>query len=169
MTVNFFKDSMTRNGSSEEPSMIVADGAYYGKENEDLARENNVTLVTTAVTGVEVPDIYADFELNADGTRVLKCPAGHAPKSCSQGSHHLYVSFPRDVCLKCPHKDECHVKVHKKVCSLTISSNAQNRARAKRMREQSNSNCLPEFVMGLKQFPRSYVVSIMQIECRYED
>lgn len=75
---------MTRNGSSEEPSMIVADGAYYGKENEDLARENNVTLVTTAVTGVEVPDIYADFELNADGTRVLKCPAGHAPKSCSQ-------------------------------------------------------------------------------------
>lgn len=149
----FFKDSMTRNGSSEEPSMIVADGAYYGKENEDLARENNVTLVTTAVTGVEVPDIYADFELNADGTRVLKCPAGHAPKSCSQGSHHLYVSFPRDVCLKCPHKDECHVKVHKKVCSLTISSNAQNRARAKRMQGTEQFKLLARIRNGVETVP----------------
>ena len=87
----FFKDSMDRNGISEEPSTIVTDGAYYGKENEELARENNVTLVTTAVSGVEVPDIYADFVLNEEGTRVLKCPAGHTPKSCSQGSHHLYV------------------------------------------------------------------------------
>jgi hypothetical protein len=85
----FFKDSMDRNGILEEPSTIVTDGAYYGKENEELARENNVTLVTTAISGVEVPDIYADFVLNEEGTRVLKCPAGHTPKSCSQGSHHL--------------------------------------------------------------------------------
>lgn len=149
----FFKDSINRNGISEEPSIIVADGAYYGKENQDLARENNITLVTTAVTGVDVTDIYADFELNEDGTRVLKCPAGHTPKSCSQGSHYLYVSFPRDVCLNCPHKEECHVKVHKKVCSLNISSSAQNRARAKRMQGTERFKLLARIRNGAETVP----------------
>ncbi|MCR4657126.1 MAG: transposase [Lachnospiraceae bacterium] len=149
----FFKDSINRNGISEEPSTIVADGAYCGKENEGLARENNVTLVTTAISGAEAPDIYADFELNEEGTRVLKCPAGHAPKSCSKGSNHLYVSFPRDVCLNCPHKDDCHVKVHKKVCSLTISSNAQNRARAKRMQGTEQFKLLARIRNGIETVP----------------
>lgn len=149
----FFKDSMNRSGTSEESSTIVADGAYYGKENENLARENNVTLVTTAVSGVEAPDIYADFELNEEGTRVLRCPAGQTPKSCSQGSHHMYVSFPHDVCLNCPHKDECHVKVHKKVCSLTISSNSQNRARAKRMQGTEQFKLLARIRNGIETVP----------------
>lgn len=149
----FFKDSMNRNGISEEASTIVADGAYYGKENENLAREKNVTLVTTAISGVEAPDIYADFELNEEGTRVLKCPAGQTPKSCSQGSNHLYVSFPRDVCLNCPHKDKCHVKVHKKVCSLTISSNSQNRAKAKRMQGTEQFKLLARIRNGIETVP----------------
>lgn len=150
---SFFKDSMERNGASEEPSTIVADGAYYGKENEKLAVENKVTLVTTAVSGVEAPDIYADFELNEAGTRVLKCPAGHTPKSCSQGSHHMYVSFPRDVCLNCPHKEACRVKVHKKVCSLTISSNSRNRARAKRMQGTEQFKLLARIRNGIETVP----------------
>lgn len=150
---SFFKDSINRNGISEEPSTIVADGAYYGKDNLELAGKNNITLVTTAVTGVEVPDIYADFELDEAGTRVLKCPAGHAPKSCSRGSHHLYVSFPRDVCLNCPHKDECKVKVHKKVCSLTISNNSQNRARAKRMQGTERFKLLARIRNGVETVP----------------
>ncbi len=150
---SFFKDSIKRNGASEEPSTIVADGAYCGKDNQDLARENNISLVTTDVTGREVTDIYADFELNEAGTRVLKCPAGHAPKSCSQGSHYLYVSFPRDVCLSCPHKEECHVKVHKKVCSLNISSSAQNRARSKRMQGTEQFKLFARIRNGVETVP----------------
>ena len=84
---------------------------------------------------------------------MLKCPAGHTPKSCSQGSHHLYVSFPRDVCLNCPHKDECHVKIHKKVCSLTISNNSQNRARAKRMQGTEQFRLLTRIRNGIETVP----------------
>ena len=90
---------MDRNGISEEPSTIVVDGAYYGKENEELIRENNVTLVTIAVSGVEAPEIYADCVLNEDGTRVLECPAGHLLKAvhretiiCMFHSHRMSVS-----------------------------------------------------------------------------
>ena len=40
------------------------------------AKEQNVRLAPTAITGTEVPDIYADFKLNAAGNRVVECPAG---------------------------------------------------------------------------------------------
>lgn len=164
----FLKDSVSRSETTEEPVTIVADGAYYGETNQDLASQKNITLVTTAVTGREVPDIYADFKLNEAGTRVLECPAGHTPKSCSVGgNNHLYVSFPRDVCLNCPHKEDCHVKVHKKVCSLTISGKAQNRARAKRMQGTERFSLLSRIRNGVETVPsilrRIYNADRMQV------
>ena len=55
---------------------------FKPKENRDKAASKNIRLVTTGINGWRVNDIYADFEFSEDGTQVLKCPAGHAPKSC---------------------------------------------------------------------------------------
>ena len=137
----FLKDSLERNGSSGDEAIIVTDGAYFGEENSRLAQKQNVKLVTTALTGIEVPEIYADFLLSEDGTRVLKCPAGHTPKSScysNGGGGHIYVSFPKEQCMHCPHKEQGRVKVHKRVCSLTISATAQFRARTKWIWEQKS-------------------------------
>lgn len=38
----------------------------------------------------------------------------------------------KEQCLNCPHKAECRVKVHAKVCSINISAKGQFRAQAKR-------------------------------------
>lgn len=62
---------------------MVADGAYSGIENTQLAADKNVELITTNLLGKTVPDILADFEFNEEGTKVLRCPAGHTPESCS--------------------------------------------------------------------------------------
>ena len=62
---------------------IVTDSAYSGTQNEELAAEKNVHLVTTNLTGRKAEDILADFEFSEDGRKVLKCPGGHEPKSCS--------------------------------------------------------------------------------------
>ena len=152
----FFKDSMGRSEACEVRQTIVADGAYYGAENEQLAEKNNAKLVTTAVSGVEVPEIYADFILNESGTRVLKCPAGHLPKSSSYtdgGNGHIYVSFPRALCEECPHKEECRAKIHKHVASLTISANAQARAKAKRARGSEEFKLLSRIRNGVETVP----------------
>ena len=166
----FLKDSMERNDAPEEPSTLVADGAYCGENNQQLAEQNNTTLVTTAVSGTKVPEIYADFKLNEAGTRVLECPAGHTPKSSCYtkgGNGHIYVSFPRDTCVNCPHKDQCRVKVHKKVCSFTISSNAQKRARAKRMQGTEQFTLLARIRNGVETVPsvlrRIYHADRMQV------
>ena len=152
----FLKDSLERNGSQEEGSVVVTDGAYFGEENSRLSQKQNINLVTTAITGIEVPEIYADFLLNEEGTRVVKCPAGHTPKSSCYskgGGGHIYVSFPREQCMNCPHKEQCRVKVHKKVCSLTISATAQFRARAKRMMGTEELHLLARLRNGVETLP----------------
>lgn len=64
----FLKDSLERNGIYEEGSMVVTDDAYFGEKNSRLAGEQNVKLITTAISGTKVPEIYADFVLNEEGT-----------------------------------------------------------------------------------------------------
>lgn len=64
-------------------TVIVADGTYSGTENTRLSADKNIELITTSLTGKPTLDILADFEFNEEGTKVLRCPAGHTPKSCS--------------------------------------------------------------------------------------
>lgn len=80
----FVKDSLELNGTFAENSTLVTDGTYFGEENQTLEERKNVTLVTAAMTGKEVPDVYADYKLNEAGNRVLECLAGHGPKSSSK-------------------------------------------------------------------------------------
>ena len=91
----FIQEHLDQMDKQEERIVIVTDGAYSGTENTQLANDKNVELITTSLTGKAAPDIIADFEFNEEGTQVLKCPAGHAPKSCSykKQSDQCAVSF----------------------------------------------------------------------------
>ena len=152
----FLKDSLERNGYSEESSTLVADGAYFSEDNQRQADKQNVRLVPTAITGTDVPDIYADYKLNDAGNRVVECPAGYAPKSSScstNGNGHIYASFPKEQCLNCPHKDECRVKEHKKVCSITISAKGQFRAQVKREMKTEEYRQLARIRNGVETVP----------------
>ncbi len=64
----------------EERTVIVADGAYSGTENTQLAADKNVELITTSLTGKPAPDILADFAFEEE-TKVLRCPAAMHPKT----------------------------------------------------------------------------------------
>lgn len=108
------------------------DGAYSGKENHDLAAEKNIQLVNTDLSGKPVDSILAEFVFNEEGTKVLRCPAGYEPKSCSytgEKSQQFHLSFQRDQCADCPNKDHCKAKIHKKVSSVIISVKSHERAR----------------------------------------
>lgn len=128
----FFKDSMERKEKTKEQSTVIADGAYSGKENQDLAAAKNIRLVTTNLSGKEVDDILAEFVFDESGKRVLCCPAGHTPKSCGYTggkSKQCHLSFAREQCANCPNKARCKAKLHKRVSSVTVSIKAHERAR----------------------------------------
>ena len=77
----FLKDHLGKMEKQDEKIILVTDGAYSGTENQSLAKEKNVNLITTSLTGRDTADIMAEFEFNAEGTKVLYCPSGHEPRA----------------------------------------------------------------------------------------
>lgn len=126
----FLKEHLEQMDTQEETITVVTDGAYSGTENTALAKEKNVNLITTSLTGRDTEDIMADFEFNEEGTKVLKCPAGYQPKSCSYSASgkQCQVSFQREQCVGCPYQDQCHPKIFKKVAKIVTSKAAHDRA-----------------------------------------
>ena len=105
MDSHFLQEALSQMEKSEEESILVTDGGYDGQDNVVLAKEKNVRLVTTALIGKEAPDALADFEFNEDGTRLLKCTAGHEPisQSYTRTTRQCRVSFDRNHCVGCPY------------------------------------------------------------------
>ena len=130
----FIQEHLEQMEKQEEQTVIVADGAYSGTENTQLAADKNVELITTSLTGKAAPDIFADFEFNEDGSKVLRCPAGHEPKSCSymKPSNQCSVSFLHDQCVNCPYQKQCRPKIYKRVAKIVTSKAAQERAKIQR-------------------------------------
>lgn len=166
----FLKDSLERNGVQEEETTLVADGAYSGKENRDLAAEKNIRLINTDLTGKPVDAILADFVFNEEGTRVLRCPAGYEPKSCGYTGtkgQQFHVSFTRDQCAGCPNKDRCKAKIHKRVSSVTVSIKAHESAKQQRFMESEEFRNLFKIRNGVETVPsmlrRQYHVDEMPV------
>jgi hypothetical protein len=128
----FLKKTVNALGKQEEESTLVADGAYSGAENVSAAKEKNINLITTDLTGRDTKEIFAEFEFSEDGSEVLTCAAGHKPRSCSKarGNAQCRVSFNRGLCENCPHKDECQPKMFNKTTVLHLSAKSVARARA---------------------------------------
>lgn len=126
----FLKEHLEQMGTQEETVTVVTDGAYSGVENTALAKEKNVNLITTSLTGREAPDIITDFEFNEEGTKVIRCPAGQEPKSCTYMApgKQCQVSFQRDQCAGCPYQNQCHPEILKRVAKIVTSRAAHDKA-----------------------------------------
>ena len=124
------KEHLEKSNVQKDKVTVVTDGAYAGTENSELAAEKNIELVPTDLIGRKPDPINSRFEMNDDGTRVVKCPAGYEPKSCSydKRSGQCHVSFDRDKCANCPFCDQCHPKIFKRVAKKVISKESVARA-----------------------------------------
>lgn len=75
----FIQDTLSQMERSDEEIIPVTDGGYDGQDNVELAKEKNITLVTTVLIGKEALDVLAEFVFNEDGIRLIRCAAGHEP------------------------------------------------------------------------------------------
>lgn len=130
----FLKDHLRKMQVQSEKAVLVADGAYCGTENVKLAKDKNIELITTSLTGKPVKDILSEFTISEDGTKVLECPAGHTPKSCSytKQSGQCTVSFFREQCEGCPYRNQCKAKLYKRTARVIVSKKSQERAKIQR-------------------------------------
>lgn len=151
----FIREHLEQMDKQEEHTVIVTDGAYSGTENTRLAAEKNIELITTSLTGKAAPDILADFEFNEEGTKVLRCPAGHAPKSCSymKQSNQCTVSFQHNQCANCPYQEQCKPKIFKHVAKIVTSKAAHERAKIQRKMDSEEFKNYARLRNGVETVP----------------
>jgi hypothetical protein len=127
--------------SVDEKVMLIADGAFGSVANSALAQENNIILVTTAMTGTKPPEVFADFTIDVENKRVTQCPAGNEPLrqgyNQATGTHRIVME--KVQCANCPHKEECNAKMQAKSAVVNVSHSKVERARTIR-----NSEISPE-------------------------
>lgn len=152
---HFLQDTLSQMERSDEEIILVTDGGYDGQDNVELAKEKNVTLVTTALIGKEAPDALAEFVFNEDGTRLIRCAAGHEPRSQSytKTTKQCNVSFDRNHCVGCPYQDQCRPKIYKKVARFITSKNASNRAKSQRYMQSAEFSNYARLRNGVETVP----------------
>ena len=113
---------------SEEPVVLIADGAYASEENFEAAEEKNIELVTTNLTGEKPPEIILDFEI--EEKEIKTCPAGHAPIDCkyNEEKEQYQAHFDKETCECCPNLEECPAVMQKKKALVNLSQTTINRA-----------------------------------------
>jgi transposase len=111
---------------------IIGDGAYTGKENLELTREQNIKVVAklnvTIAQGARKEE--DKFDYNKDADRFV-CPAGHMAIRRSKqgkknvGKNQVYTYyFDVEKCKSCPLKEGCYKEGSKtKTYSVSIKSN----------------------------------------------
>lgn len=165
----FARDIIEKHDPQEGHVILVADGAYSGSEIVEAAASKNIELITTNLTGKESPDIYADFEFNEDGTKVVSCAGGCKPKKCSynKANGQCVASFDRSQCDQCPLKDQCNPKMNKRTSRKTISLNGKRRAEQQRFRSSEEFKKMSAFRNGVETIPsilrRKYNIDHMPV------
>jgi hypothetical protein len=97
----------------------------------------------------------ADFKFNEDFTKVLECPNGYAPKSCSydKRNEQCHVSFLRDQCANCPYQKQCKPTIYKRVAKKTVSRKSVARAEYLKDRETERFKQIARLRNGVETVP----------------
>jgi hypothetical protein len=165
----FLSDVLKNTGQQQAEMVIVADGAYNGTDNQETAATKNIKLVTTELTGRETKDIYAEFEFTGDGKKLIKCAAGHSPKSnrYNEKSGQCRVSFFRDQCINCIHKEKCAPKIYKRMSVIITSAKSYKRAETQRLIKTDEYRVFGRFRNGVETIAstlrRKYRVDTMPV------
>lgn len=153
----FLEDSLKAKEPGEETVTITMDGAYSTPNNQQLAEEKNIRIVSTNMTGRKANDFYADFQLSDDGKSILACPGNAKPVSCSgpYKNGQMRVTFPATCCAGCPHREQCPAKKEKHVSAFLISISSINRAKTQHMMTGEEGKNYARLRNGIETVPSS--------------
>ena len=126
----FCEEYLDKRNESSEPEILITDGAYGGKKNQEKADSVNTTLVSTALTGKTTEVFFSGFQFSEDGREVLSCPMGYKPVKTTHypKTGMCRALFEKSCCENCPNKGQCHIKQQKKNYAVHVSKNMADRA-----------------------------------------
>lgn len=128
---SYLKEVIKEMGIQEEQVTIIADGAYGGEDNQNLATKNNINLITTDFQGSKPNEIFAEFVFSEDGKALLRCANGQEPITSKYNEQTGQCRSKMDLekCLNCPHLEACNPQLQKKSAIILMSSKTVGRAK----------------------------------------
>lgn len=133
-----FIDQLPEDGPSIE---LQTDGGYGSSELEKLEKSKNVNRKSTSLTGKAADPVFADFTIDEDRKKILSCPKGYIPASCTynENTGKATAKMPNNCCSGCPNKDKCKARVNNKKLKSTVSVKIDTVKRAKHAKQLSSA------------------------------
>lgn len=156
----------------QEQVTILADGAYGGENNRNLAADNNINLITTDFQGRKPNEIFAEFVFSEDGKELLKCANGQEPISNKYNEQTGQCKYKMNLekCLNCPYKEACNPKFQTKSAIVLMSSKTVDRAKQLQIMNTEEFRELAKDRNGVESLPstlrRKYDVDKMPVRGR---
>ena len=119
----FIKERIEELPKQDEAMLLVTDGGYYSNDIVEEGKQKNINIVTTALKGKETNEFRLRFETDEEKKRIIRCPAGHEPKSCcyKASNDEFKISFESETCRNCPYQKQCGPKIFKKVAKILLT------------------------------------------------
>lgn len=151
----FMKDYLEKQGFYEDGAFMVADGAYSGEANSELAASHNLKLVTTNFTGRKPDEIYASFKFTENGQFLLECVNGCQPEDCSydSGNERSVAYFKTEDCNSCPYRERCQPRFLKNRVRKEVSWKSVGRAKQLEYMKTEEFRQYAHFRNGVEAIP----------------
>ena len=133
----FMEDYIEEKKKDASEELAIVDAAYFSKELNQKAKEVNIKLHPTDLTGKNDKDKItnlSEFEINEliynknnnlpkINDVVEKCQNGYEPKESylNVNTERVHAKFEKEKCNNCPFKKECVVKFQQNVNKLNAS------------------------------------------------
>jgi hypothetical protein len=114
----------TERTCGKAPAEMHADCSYGSGENIVAAREHGTELLAPIGSKASEGVALGDFELDATGEQVLRCPTGQVPvahRTIRDGKIRLAV-FADEICSECPLRGQCPTQKQDDTRVLTFTA-----------------------------------------------
>ena len=114
---------------ADEKIQMITDGAYYEQEKAKEALKQNIELIPGELVGRKPSTDkldYSKFAVDNEKNVIISCPNGAEPEESYNKSKAYTAKFSKDTCEKCPLKNKCPIKPHKKFNTISVSEKRRN-------------------------------------------
>lgn len=118
---------------------MYADGGFHSENVHEIAKDNNITIHLTDMTGTEPTKKLpvSAYEIDETTNIIITCPAGHTPLRANISKSQTTAHFPKETCANCEFQEHCHSKEQTKENVVRIDLKS---VKASREREKIKAN-----------------------------
>jgi len=129
--VEILQDRLNKIKENTGCTDMYVDGGFHSEDVHQTAKENEIEIHLTNMSGTEPTKKLPVTEFDIDKTTnvINKCPGGYIPTRAGVSGGQTSAHFPHEACANCEFSNQCYSKKQAKDCVVRISLKAVNVSR----------------------------------------